>query len=414
MLTTYIREKFGTFVVGGIIGLLALAFTISGVFYPKATRGMHEGAVAGTVNGDPISLQEFQRSYNQRLEFFRQMAGGKMSDDQLRQFHLKGAVFQDLVRHKLMVQEAYKNGLTASDEEVKEEIQKIPSFQQDGKFDLVKYKELLQANGYSPGGFERTVREDLSAQRWQPYFQRRVRVSDEEAKQDFMLTRDKRNIKFVLLTNENGKKGVEISAEDVKKFLADPAKVNLAKSQFETRKDTQYKGKTFDQVKGDIARDVLAESKMPEIQKVNGEVADHVLSMLKVDKASDAAVNAYLKKYGAEVRSSGLMNMENPYLPGVGEAKELMTDAFADPSPIDPAQGGKAKKYTSGAWTLVALVQEAQKPDLAKFDSERDAILHQIAEKKERTLFDSWLKGVAEKAKIEPNAAVISDADSES
>jgi hypothetical protein len=53
---TWIREKFGKTIIGLIIGLLALVFVFYGVFSPKATRGIHEGAVAGTVNGDPISI----------------------------------------------------------------------------------------------------------------------------------------------------------------------------------------------------------------------------------------------------------------------------------------------------------------------------------------------------------------------
>jgi hypothetical protein len=409
MLTTYMREKFGTIVVGGIIGVLALAFGLSGILSPKATRGMHEGAVAGTVNGDPISVQEFQRSYNQRLDFFKQMGGGKISDEQLKQFHVKGAVFQDLVRRKLMIQEAYRSGLTASDNEVKEEIQKIPSFLQDGKFDISKYKELLQANGYSPGGFERTIREDLSAQRWELFFKRRARVSDDEAKQEFLVTRDKRNIKYVLLTNENGRKGLQISPEAIKKLLADPGKAPQVLTQYESRKATQYKGKSFDDVKEQIAREMLVIEQLPQIQKINSQVADTVLSMLKADKGSDAAANAYLKTYGAEVKSTGLVTQANPYLPGVGEAKELMGDAFAAHSPIDPTRGGKAKKYTSGAWTLVAIVEETQKPDLAKFDSERESILGQLSTRKERELFDTWLKAVSVKAKIEPNLSIVGD-----
>ena len=49
---TWIREKFGTVVISCIIGLIGFVFVFLGVFSPKATRGLHEGAVAGTVNGE--------------------------------------------------------------------------------------------------------------------------------------------------------------------------------------------------------------------------------------------------------------------------------------------------------------------------------------------------------------------------
>ncbi|MDR3606487.1 MAG: SurA N-terminal domain-containing protein [Oligoflexia bacterium] len=411
MLTTWFREKFGTLVVSGIIGLLALAFAISGIFSPSSTRGLHEGAVAGTVNGDPITIQDFQRSYNQRLEFFRQMAGGKMTDEQLKAFNIKGAVFQDLVRRRLMIQEAYKDGLIASDGEVKEAIRAIPAFQEGGKFDTAKYKELLAANNYTPGGFERMVREDLSSERWRNYFQRRARVSDAEAREDFLVTNNKRNIKYVLLTNESGRKGLAVSAEDVQKFLATPAKLNLAKSQYESRKTTVYKGKTFDDVKDQIVRDLVMTEKLPEVQKINNQLADEVLPLMAASKASDAKINALLKKYGAEVRSTGLITAENSFIPGIGQAKELQTDAFAAQSPIDPATGGKAKKYTTGSWILVAIVEESKKPDLPQFEAERGKILDQLRSKKEHELMDSWLRELNAKAKIKPNLSIVGDAE---
>src|SRR5919106_4957840 len=93
---TWIREKFGTVVIGAIIGFIAFVFVFYGVFSPKSTRGLHEGAVAGTVNGDPISIAEFNRELNRRLEFFKNIAGGKISEEQLKSFKIREGVFQEL------------------------------------------------------------------------------------------------------------------------------------------------------------------------------------------------------------------------------------------------------------------------------------------------------------------------------
>jgi hypothetical protein len=413
MLTTWFREKFGTLIVSGIIGLLALVFVVSGVFSPRSTRGLHEGAVAGTVNGDPISIQDFQRGYNQRLEFFRKMSGGdsKISDEQLKAFRIKEAVFQDLVRRRLMIQQAYKSQLTASDGEVMEAIQAIPAFQKDGKFDVTQYKEVLSSNNYSPGGFERSVREDLSAERWQNYFERRARVSDQEARQEFLSSHNKRNIKYVLLTNETGRKAITVSPDEEAKFLLNPGKLNLAKSQYESRRLSTYKGKSFDEVKNQLAHDLITAEKSPEAEKVNDELAAQILPLLKSDKSSDAKVNALLKKFGVEVKSTGMIDAATPYIPGIGQQKDLQADAFAANSPIDGAAGGKAKKYVSGSTIVVAIVQESLKPELSQYDAERSKILLQLRGKKERALFDAWLKAVEAKAKIDPNLSVVGEAE---
>ena len=404
------RSKYGTIISGAIIGFIGFVFVVSGVFNPKSTRGLHEGAVAGTVNGDPISLTEYNRALNQRLEFFKNLGGGKISDEQLKQFRVKESVFNDLVRRKLMVQEAKKQGLQASDEEVRDRIREIPAFQKDGNFDKTTYKQVLEANQYNAGSFERMVREDISTQAWQTYFQNRVKVADDEIRQQFLLTEDKRSIKYVLLTSEAGRQGVKVESAEIDKFLADPAKTNLAKGQFEAKKDNEYKGMTFDLVKTQIARDLLSGEKIEEIKKVNDKLGDQVVALLTGDKSSDGKVNALLKPYKVEVKSAGPVSLAGGAMwPGIGDAPGLTQDAFAPKSPIDSAQGGKAKKYVSNNWVLVAIVTETVKPNLAKLETDRGTLLRQITQKKQRELSEEWMKKVQSKAKIDSNPQVLGE-----
>jgi hypothetical protein len=158
-----------------------------------------------------------------------------------------------------------------------------------------------------------------------------------------------------------------------------------------------------------MAREILAGEHMDEVRKINDGLAEKTLAVLTADKSSDAQVNALLKPYDTTVRSTGMVSRLNPYLPGIGEAKELMADLFAAKSPIDPAQGGKPKKYVSGAWILVAVVSETQKPDLAKFESTKPQLFKTILSQKQRELFESYIKKVEKTAKIDPNPDVVSD-----
>ncbi len=400
----WIREKFSAAIVSLIIGFISLVFIFYGVFSPKATRGMHEGAVAGTVNGEAISLREYQQSLNQRLEFFRKMAGGKISEEQLRAFRVQEAVFRELVQRKLLIQEAHRMGLVASDEEVKQAILEIPAFQKDGKFDLIAYKQTIEASPYgSTGNFEKLVRDDLSAQRWNDYFMRRIHVSDAEARQEFVKSHTKRNVKYVLLTGENGRKGVEVKAEEVKKYLADAPKMNLVKAQFEARKGTDFKGKTLDAVQSEIAHELLASEKVADIQKINEKVAEQVQAVMTSEKGSDARVNAILKAYGTTVKSTGLFSQKGDMVPGIGDSKELMTDAFQVPSPI----GAHAKKYAQPGAVVVAVVSEVENPEMAKFEAERENVMKQLTLQKQRSMYEAWLKKLSDKAKIDVNADVV-------
>lgn len=404
---SWIREKFGTVVIGGIITFIAFVFVFYGVFSPKSTRGLHEGAVAGTVNGDPISISDYNRELNRKIEFFKNMAGGKISDEQLKMFRIREGVFQELANRQLMLQEATRQGLLASDEEVREKIKEIPAFQKDGKFDLLTYRQVLEANHHTPNSFERLVRDDVSLQQWDAYFRDRVRVSEDEIKREFMISQDKRNIKYVLLTTDAARSKVSVDAAEIQKFLADPAKQNLAKMKFEEGKATLYKGQTFDTAKDSIARMILAGEKTDEIQKANSQLAEQVMKVLTADKSSDSKVNALIKAANAQVKSTGLMTRQSNYVAGIGEAKELLNDAFAIQSPIDARQGGKAKKYVLPGRVLVAVVTETQKPNLAQLDTERGALLRQIFGKKSRELYQDFMKKISSKAKIDMNPAVV-------
>lgn len=412
---TWIREKFGGIVVGGIIAILAVVFIFYGVFTPKGTQGLGEGAVAGRVNGESISISEFNQAYNRQLGFYKNMLGGtKITEEQLRQFHIRESVFQELARRKMMIQEAQKRGYLPSDEEIRARVLEVTAFQKDGKFNLEQYKRVLEANGYTASSFEKLMRDDLSVEKWQDYFRTRVNVSEDEVKQEFLSTADKRNIKYVLLTNEAGKRDVHVDAAEIQKYLADPVKMNLIKSQYEAKKGAQFKGKSLESVKADLAHDIIASSRIDEIKKANQKLGEQVAQVMTAQKASDAVVNKLLRTYGVEVKSTGLVSRDAQYLPGVGEARELMTDAFALKSPINPADGGKVKVYLQNNWVLVAVVSEVQKPDLGKLATERDQLARQVIAKKERSLFETWLKEMTAKSKIDINSSVIQGTEAQS
>lgn len=404
---SWIREKFGTVVIGGIITFIAFVFVFYGVFSPKSTRGLHEGAVAGTVNGDPISITEFNRELNRRMEFFKNLGGGKLSDEQLKSFHIREAVFQELANRKMMIQEANRQGMVAADEQVREKIREISAFQKDKNFDLATYKQVLEANNHTPSSFERLVQEDLSLQQWENYFMSRIHISESELKQEFAINQNKRKIKYVLLTPETVKKQVPVDKAEIQKFLTDPSKMNLVKMKFEEKKETTFKGQKIEAVQETIAQEMIAGEKWDQIQKINAELSEKIVTLLTTNKASDAQINLLLKPYQTEVKTTEFLSRRSSYIPQVGESRELMNDAFSARSPIDPTLGGKAKKYEMTGRVVVALVVESQKPDFKQFEKERPTLIRQISTRKSKDLYQEWTKSLVAKSKVETNPAVV-------
>jgi len=339
------RGKVGGWIITGIIGFIALVFAFEGVFGPKATRGLHEGAVAGTVNGEPISIGEYNKALERKLEFFKGMMGGKISDEQMKMFRVREGVFHELTQQRLMAQAALSSGRRPSDEAVRQEIVGMPYFQKDGKFDPVQYRATLQANNYTTATFEKMIREQLAVQDWTKSFGNQVRVSEAEVKDEYLHAKNLRSFKLV---------SIPASA---------PAE----------------KGMT------------------PKV------AAEKVAALLKADKKSDEAVNALLKPFGVTVRESPDVSETSGFVPGAQDHPELAKDLFGE----NGLSVGKTKVYESPARVSVLLVTATKKPDLAKFEAEKKETQMEIRSRKERELMNEVLKKLTEKATIDSNPAVV-------
>lgn len=346
-----LRGKVGTYIIGAVITFIALIFAFEGVFGPKATRGLHEGSVAGKVNGEAISIGDYNRALERKLEFLKGMMGGKISEEQMKMFRVREGVFQEMVQQKLMAQAALDSGRAPSDEAVRQEIMTLPYFQKEGKFDPAQYRAVLEANRYSTSMFEKMIREQLAVEDWTRSFSSQVRVSDAEAKEEYLLAKNQRSYKIVSI----------------------PA--GAPKS----------------------------ESLTPQA------AAEKAASILKADKKSDDAVNALLKPFGVTVREVPDASQGSGSVAGASDHPEFAKELFAENGLVL----GKAKVYTSPARITVVLVTAVKKPDLSKFEAEKGETQSQLRSKKERELMNDIVKKLTEKAKLEPNPAVVGGGETE-
>lgn len=396
-----IRSKFGPLIVGLIIAFIAVVFIFTGIL--PSTSQVTDAQFAGEVNGEPITLTEFNRELARRVEFFKGMFGGEIKEEQLKAFRVREGVFQEIVNRKLMVQQAEREGRLPSDEQIRDEILKIEAFKKNGNFDKIQYRQLLEANGYTTSSFEKLVRDDLITQGWKEHFNHLARVSDLEVKNDYLENGTKRALKYVLITPEAAQKDVVISEAEIQKFLADSTKLNLAKSRYDSEKNFKYKDKDFTSVKGEIARDLLRAEKTADIRKVAESLADRVVGTMTVSKASDASVNAILKPYNLKVTQSEAMARSNFFVPGFSSSPEVVNEIFSKSPPT-----AKAKKYSGASGTLVVLVTEQEDAALSKLNAEEIAKRkRQLVTRKQSEIFEQWMQKLNKSAKIKTNARLF-------
>ncbi len=361
---SWIREKFGTVIIGSIISFIAFVFVFYGFFSPKATRGLHEGAVAGTVNGEAISLADFHRALHRKIDFIKNIGAGKITDAQLKTLHIREAVFQELTQHKILIQEAKHRGLIIADLEIMKHIREVPIFQQAGRFDLETYKQILEANHQTPGNFERLLREDLMAQKWGDYFKERIHTSESELKHEFSILHQKRNIKYVVINYNN------------------------------TANPTPVSHQTTTPVHSLSEAEALA-------------LANQCVHLMTKNPSSDTKINALMAAVSGKVKTTGWIHYLTSNVPDIGDVKELFTDAFKIQSPLHPPLGGHAKKYPATGRLLVALVIESQEPDWKHFKEQDPQLIAHLLERKIRNLYQDWIKKIVQQTKIRMNQDVM-------
>lgn len=128
------------------------------------------------VNGKEIPFYQFNYTYEMASRNLQQQ---NIDPNQFKKEIVK-QVIDNLVETELIYQEAQKEGLEATSEQVKNELLNIPAFQVNGKFDKQMYIQLINSFGLSPEGFEDILKKELTVNNIKAILLASLYVSDEE------------------------------------------------------------------------------------------------------------------------------------------------------------------------------------------------------------------------------------------
>jgi peptidyl-prolyl cis-trans isomerase D len=154
--------------------------------------GPARGVVA-TVGGEDVTVVEVQRVARGMLE--QQFPRGGVQASMAMSYFAPLAA-QNLIQQKVVLTEAKRLGLRATDEEVRDELQNDPNYKGvffvDGNFiGQAKYEELLQSHGLTVPQFEEQVRDQLLSSKLRQLVSGGASVSDSEIQKEF----EKKNTK---------------------------------------------------------------------------------------------------------------------------------------------------------------------------------------------------------------------------
>jgi len=180
-----------------ILGGIALSFGLWGIGdYFTGSRV----AYVAEVDGKPISDLEFSQTYERQLNSYRAMLGQQFSKTLIEQLGVKDNTLQTMINRQLMLDEAARMGLVASDAALLSYVQNNPTFQQAGVFDPQRYHAFTRNMGFATTrDYEDDTRVNLMIDALQKAIVDSAHVNDAEIRAQFEREFAQRTIAAVMI-----------------------------------------------------------------------------------------------------------------------------------------------------------------------------------------------------------------------
>lgn len=174
--------------------------------------------VAATVDGEPISVQTYARAAERMQRIYRELYKENLTPQVLAQLNLGQRALDDLVTEMLLKREATRLGLQVTDDEVREAILDIPTFQDGARFDRTRYLNALRASRLTPTEFEESQRETLLVNKLEGLLTDGLTASDQEVQNLYAFENEKIDVTFVKVPFAQFKEGVEVPDSEVAEY----------------------------------------------------------------------------------------------------------------------------------------------------------------------------------------------------
>ncbi|MGP1484532.1 MAG: SurA N-terminal domain-containing protein [Campylobacter sp.] len=233
-----------------------------------------------------ISIQEFQNKYGELYSYYNQLFDGKLSEEKAKQLELEDQAIKILIEENLLLNFADDLGLGVSDSDVVKYVVSDPTFQNNGKFDKIKYSTVLKRARITPNEFENSLKNRILLDKLREAIQLSVNKSDTQMMGASFLMQDKISLKVLqakpneVSINENELKTLwestknefktkvsfELEAQLVKPLDIDANESELMSFYDEKKdnyKDQDDKILPFEKAKNDVKKDyILKQTKL--------------------------------------------------------------------------------------------------------------------------------------------------------
>ncbi len=193
------KFNFKTILALFVFGMIIIVFSFSSINGPQS--GNLGSGVAATVDGEIISLKQFQDQENRVSQYYSQMLGGQF-ENLVQRKNLRNEALNQLVDNTVASLAAQKESILGTDANIKNAILEMPYFKKDGVFQSDLYKGVLASNGLQAGDFEKMMRQQISIQKVRDLFEASTLTTSSEKNIDSDLKNSKINLSYLKIDSD--------------------------------------------------------------------------------------------------------------------------------------------------------------------------------------------------------------------
>jgi peptidyl-prolyl cis-trans isomerase D len=282
-----IRDKFTGWIAIVFIGLLSITLVIS---FGNMDQTPLQDDVVITVNGEEITLFEFQEEFSNKLAEFQDILGDEVPA--VLEQSIKESAAEDLIIRRLLLDYLSESGYRVSPEYVAELIQTNENFLLGGVFDRQNYQAILASQGVSIEQFENDLRLQLEINQLRRGFIETSFITNAEFKTFIELQMQERSGKLLSINSDRFLNQVEIKMSEINEYYQS----NLDLFQSDEVVDVEYISINIEDVaqQVDYSPEDLREYYEDNLDRfVTNEErkSSHILIAIDEDTDNEAALN---------------------------------------------------------------------------------------------------------------------------
>jgi peptidyl-prolyl cis-trans isomerase D len=205
-----------------VLGLIILTFAFFGVDAYFRGGGAAADEVA-TVGDSKITVQEFGTSVRRAQDRMRAQAQGQQNQQMnayLNSPEFRQAVLDEMIERRVLLQQAAKSGMAVSTDELRSAIASVEAFyDEDGKFSVARYEQLLRAQNLTPAQFERQIEQDILLGRFRNTVTGTAFMPDKVVERLVRIREQEREVSQLVVSPAEFRDKVEVTEEDAKEYF---------------------------------------------------------------------------------------------------------------------------------------------------------------------------------------------------